>query len=251
MTRSAETWSLLRRARLASVGLKEESITALHLLAFNEAGIEGFYVRAVGRQDERTIGADYELWFGDRGGRWLGMRVQAKRLDHQENFRDLIYLPKGSSIPQSRALLDSCRGLNLLPTYCLYVYSEAFLEPQHGCSLLSPLIVSAFPPNSKVTLEQVSRCLVPWTLLACTGRGGWHPVRPHRGLTHTILEGWTSAMGYGHQNRPRELDTNDDWQVFARQSFTTARPDMSWRSWKTAHWPMKVNCRKVIWAGSS
>lgn len=224
MARSSETWSLLRRARLASVGLKEESITDLHLLAFNEAGIEGFFVRAISRQEERAIGADYEWWFGDRGGRWLGIRVQAKRVDHREAFRALNYLPAGASIPQSRTLLETCRNLNMLPTHCLYVYSEAFLEPLHGCSLLSPLIVSAFPVNSKVALEQVNRCLVPWTLLVCTERHRWQPTLNGRGLPDIVLDGWANAMGYGHENRPRELDANDGWQVFTRQPFTSNPP---------------------------
>jgi len=224
MARSTETWSLLRRARLANVGLKEESITDLHLLAFNEAEIEGFLVRAVSRQEERASGADYEWWFGDRSGRWLGMRVQAKRVDHKENLRALNYHPSGASVPQSRALLDTCRELNLLPTYCLYVYSEAFLEPLHGCSLLSPLIVSAFPTNAKVTLEQVNRCLVPWTLLVCTERGRWQPMLKGRNLTDVVLEGWTNAMGYCHENRPRDLDVSDGWQPFGREPFTTNPP---------------------------
>ncbi len=224
MARSTETWSLLRRARLAGVGLKEESITDFHLLAFNEASIEGFSVRAISRQEERASGADFEWWFGDRGGRWLGMRVQAKRVDHQENFRALNYHPSGATVPQSLALLDTCTKLNLLPVYCIYVYSEAFLEPLHGCSLLSPLIVSRFPRNVKVTLEQVSRCLVPWTLLVCTERGRWHPTRSSRSLTDIALEGWVDAMGYGHGNLPRELDTGDDWRSFGRAPFTANPP---------------------------
>jgi hypothetical protein len=208
MARSVETWSLLRRARLVNVSFKEESITDLHLLAFSEAGIEGFSVQGISRQDERANGADYEWWFGDRSGRWLGMRVQAKRVDHKETLRALNYLPAGATITQSRALMDTCLKLNMLPTYCLYLYSGAFLEPLHGCSLLSPFIVSAFKPNSKITLAQVNRCLVPWTLLVCTERSKWQPISNDPSLTDVVLEGWRNAMGYGYENRPRDLEVS-------------------------------------------
>jgi hypothetical protein len=224
MTRSVETWTLLRRARAANLGFKEESITDMHLLAFKECGLEGFDVHSFTRQDERANGADYEFWFLDRTGTSLGVRVQAKRVDNNEDLKALNYLPTTATSTQSQTLLDVCRKEDMLPAYCIYVYSEAFLEPGHGCSLLSPWIVSAFPSNRTVSLEKVNYSLVPWSVLVCRSRGKWDSPTAAPSLTCVVAQAWRSAIGYGHEHRPPEIEVSDEWQSFGRDIFKASPP---------------------------
>lgn len=222
IARSTETWQLLRRSWFAGVSLKEESITDLHLLAFSECKLDNFLIRAISRVEERAIGADYEMWFGDRNGGWLGIRIQAKRVDHKDHIRALNYLPNGTNESQCQALLRRCKHDRTLPAYCLYVYSNVSLEPLNGCSLISPFVVSRYKPNQSVDLTMLLWHLVPWTVLVC--RPFALPYQQSLSLPQTVLRGWIHLMEMPHQGETGQSTNDTPWQEFVSDSLITDPP---------------------------
>lgn len=147
---SLETWDSLRRCWDYGHQLGEESVTDFNLLKIKEWEPE-VLTKSFTRRGERKSGGDWEWWFGDDTGLWIGIRIQAKiiRLSHQD-FHHLHYpiiiekkLPGSKTIEtittsQTEILIESSRTAEktVYPLYCLYCFWEdEDIEVSHSCSL--------------------------------------------------------------------------------------------------------------------
>lgn len=182
-TRSRAAWRLIRRGQAAGVRAGEETITNLTLLELSLLRSAGVVVRSFSKAQERSLGADWEMWLGGDTGSWLGLRVQAKAIDLRSlEFPHLHYRSKAAPLFQSDTLIHrALAGIPpRLPLYVLYTYAprgvlrawpcgsyrrEAGL---FGCSLVSAFQVRALRlAGGKRLLIDLAAHMYPWHCLVC------------------------------------------------------------------------------------
>ncbi|MBF0271839.1 MAG: hypothetical protein HQL98_07240 [Magnetococcales bacterium] len=95
----------------------EESITDWFLYSLTKHIPYVRYHKFTRREEGKTTGADWEWWFID-GCAGIGLRVQAKRLDKNDNYPSLAYANKYGL--QIDTLIKDAHAKNLLPFYALY-----------------------------------------------------------------------------------------------------------------------------------
>src|SRR5690242_9764156 len=101
-------WDLIEAGQTARVRAAEETLTNLLLIRATLERAPGFRIRAFTRQEERLSGADWEMWLGNRGGPWLGIRVQAKAVDLAGlEYPHLHFRGKNAALFQSDALISA------------------------------------------------------------------------------------------------------------------------------------------------
>ncbi|ESZ60191.1 hypothetical protein NL532_25805 [Mesorhizobium sp. C120A] len=173
-------WRQIADADRHGLAFSEETITETILLDLQREHPEEVRLRAFTKREEKNNGADWEWWIG-RPGRWLGMRIQAKRLAlPREEFKQLqSYGRKNGSPPQIDVLIAEAAKHSLNPGYCLYIHSRKWptlrawpvygfvgggpLSPQ-GCLLASANAVKATGSNA---LTRIAPVAVPWHLMVC------------------------------------------------------------------------------------
>ncbi|TIQ40908.1 MAG: hypothetical protein E5X49_21160 [Mesorhizobium sp.] len=185
-------WRQIADADRAGLAFSEETITETILLDLQREHPEEVRLRAFSKREEKNNGADWEWWIG-RPGRWLGMRMQAKRLAlPREEFKQLQgYGRKKGSPPQIEVLIAEAAKYRINAGYCLYIHSKKWptlrawpvygfigggpLSPQ-GCLLAEAKAVRATGSNA---LTKIAPVAVPWHLIVChcssgvfNGRGG-------------------------------------------------------------------------------
>jgi len=79
---AAHTWSFLARGDRYKLLPGEETITDVNLLGLKEAKPSLVYTDKYTRYREGKVTGDWEWWIADSRG-WLGLRIQAKKLDPQ------------------------------------------------------------------------------------------------------------------------------------------------------------------------
>ncbi len=176
-------WYTITLSRDISFQLKEETFTDGNLFMLKLRHPDEIYVEAFNKIEEGANGADWEWWINDRGGRWLGLRVQAKIINLKEDeFAHLHYQGK-NSIPQSEKLIMQAEANKLfpcIPVYCLYlttdisditIYPDPLAASLHGCSILSAFQVKGFRATKEKRLEYLWPFLKPWHSLICHNPG--------------------------------------------------------------------------------
>ncbi|MDC7762665.1 helix-turn-helix transcriptional regulator [Priestia aryabhattai] len=144
---SGYIWDLLKDANEFGLSIREETITETSLLHIKKMIPKNFFVQQISTQIENKIGADWE-WFVIKEDKWLGFRVQAKRLsvtDDNAKYKTLHYTPgvKDKEKPvEKKVKKNQCQNLILsswkeerIPLYCFYNY------------LPNNLIKKLFAPN--------------------------------------------------------------------------------------------------------
>jgi hypothetical protein len=183
--RSIRTWVELLHAYRAAITLNEESITDYHLLEIQLA--HPFEVRThkfSKWRESRASGADWEWWIGGMYHQWIGLRIQAKKID----FATGTYpgLPRKSwHKRQVDRLIESSAHDGVSPHYCFYTSRDeppdtfecrcgAVLTSSYarGCSIHPAAHVRALIDAGHDRVDQIIPGSVPWSCLFCCPRWG-------------------------------------------------------------------------------
>ncbi len=131
---SINTWRLMESGHIHSMPPSETTITDINLLNLrSHGGHQISVVKFSAQQEGRTTGADWEWWFGSANS-WIGLRVQAKRLDiRSQRYRGLGQ--RNSLGLQNDILINDARSRQLTPIYAFYNYLQhpEPLVPWHLC----------------------------------------------------------------------------------------------------------------------
>jgi len=178
---AVQTWSRLEQAEQTGLSWSEETNTETILLELMSRHPANVLVKSFTKHEEALNGADWEWWLGSPG-HWLGMRVQAKRIQlAQEKFNKLQrYKPRKLGQLQIDSLINAAATDRLIPAYCLYVCSRRWPRvgfwppnPSLGFGRLSPsgcLIghAQAIRAVRSDALSKLAFILLPWHLLVCS-----------------------------------------------------------------------------------
>jgi hypothetical protein len=180
---ACETWNMLKKAKELSCPYGEETITDVNLhqliMYQNEYPTEssGLKIKIWNKIQEGHHGGDWEWWFTGTSKQWFGIRIQAKILNHSDNFEHLHYRTK--KIFQRNRLIQKCREEGLMPLYCLYCYWEKDMMSypvswkcekhegieEFGCSLIDAYKICEIYPKKHLT--DVLENMIPWHCLFC------------------------------------------------------------------------------------
>jgi hypothetical protein len=174
-------WRDIADADDAGLAFSEETITETILLELHRDHRERIRVKAFSKAEEKRNGSDWEWWIG-RPGRWLGMRVQAKRISLPEeafNRLQTYGATKRGGTRQIDALIAAAAHDRLNAVYCFYVHSRKWptmrawpvynalgggpISPQ-GCFVAEAGAVRSTKANA---LSKVAPVCLPWHLLVC------------------------------------------------------------------------------------
>lgn len=199
-----DTWKNITDSRLASMPLKEESITDFNMLHLKLAIPHRVTIQTFTRKEEGINGADWEWWF-HHGRQWLGFRVQSKILNiRNERFDHLHFskTKKGVTTFQNDLLITHSRSFPAkIPIYCLYTQTPdptrltnwtcgTFGVNKHlyGCSLLSAYVVRSLRSTKVNQLAHPDSILKPWhCLVCCQGYGGTTPIEKMHNYAKTLF----------------------------------------------------------------
>jgi len=133
------------------------------------------------RQRENVVGADWEWWFTS-GGYWLGLRIQAKKLDQ----RSMAYLKLDETDKRGRKQIEvlieraSASTPKRIPMYVFYNYWDVTtFRPRWkcqcygkdykmlGCSISHAERILKIVTNNKKGIRDIARYMYPWSCLLC------------------------------------------------------------------------------------
>lgn len=115
-------WNSLRTARVHGLKIGEESITDFLVLQLKKQAKGTYFIESFTRPEEKTTGADWELWLTGPSRRWLGLRVQAKVISiDATRYPQLHYRRKDGTYQVDQLVRDATKH-RATPLYCLYSY---------------------------------------------------------------------------------------------------------------------------------
>lgn len=174
-------WKALRTARQHESKIGEESITDFLVLRMKELAKGAYYIESFTRPQEKTTGADWELWFSGPSGKWLGLRVQAKVISIDgKRYAQLHYKRKDGTFQVDQLVADAKKH-GAVPLYCLYSYWKttdsgkpswpcgSFKKNSRlfGASWMAVKDVQALKPTGLDTLKAIAKSLHPFHCLFC------------------------------------------------------------------------------------
>ncbi len=174
-----KVWNWLKISHLTNIKISEESITDFILLDLQSKHPKEIITKKFSRFQESKIGADWEWWFNS-GNNWLGLSIQAKKLD----VRNLEYpeLNKSKGEKQLDALINTSfsRKPKTIPLYVFYNYwtPYKYLPPGYcsfdeshlnilGCSIVYALKIKELLNKNRNKLKDIARYMYPWSCLSC------------------------------------------------------------------------------------
>lgn len=188
------TWNRIRMSVPTGIIISEESITDYNLLDLQIKHPDELQTRKIARKREARIGADWEWWLGS-DSLWIGLRVQAKRIDLQ-NF---IYRNLNKTNIYGRQidlLIKNSINNNppMIPIYVFYNYwNDNVFDPPWlcqtypksvqmlGCSISHAIYVKAILDKGSEKVQDVMRAMYPWScLVCCRGFSKENKVLPYR-----------------------------------------------------------------------
>jgi len=178
-----QTWINLEYGRNAGHQLLEETITDINLLHLKLQHPEVITV-SFNKSEEGKNGADWEWWFYDFSGNWVGFRIQAKVLDFRtRGFNQLYYHKDKSSLSQCDKLIVNAKldpKHPRLPFYVLYLEDDILpdltVHPTvtdirtFGCSVVSAYQIKDLKSTKTTNLSDWDAELLPWKNLVCDSR---------------------------------------------------------------------------------
>lgn len=177
-------WTTLRDAARLRTSVGEESITDIAMLTLARHCRRQVTVHKFTKAEEKVRGADWEWWLR-LGGLWLGMRVQAKRIDvRRQEYLKLEHTVKTKGrrpVRQVNRLILDARskihgGPRRIPLYCFYNYFDENPHPsaaQFGCSIASAYSIKPLVESKPVKRHrtEVQPFCHPWHHLVCDWDG--------------------------------------------------------------------------------
>nr|WP_138429071.1 DUF6615 family protein [Fodinibius saliphilus] len=208
------TWDVLQKGRGVDYQIGEETITDFNVLELKTRHSGKIFTKTFTKAKEGKTGADWEWWFRDKNGLWLGFRVQAKIIELESSkFAHLHYYTKkkganGNSfrVYQSDKLVE--RALNnspkRIPLYCLYAQwpnnsvrinwrcgTFGPTPESFGCSILSAFKVINFRNQNETNkLSEIINDLSPWHCLVCCQGYSYN----NDGLVTKIYNYWRNVI---------------------------------------------------------
>lgn len=180
MKQAVWTWEQIRQGTVTGIKFSEETITDVNLQELQRSHPQEIRTRKCSRHVESINGADWEWWLHSHDW-WLGLRVQAKKIDPQR----LIYrnLDKKSRTNRQIELLTDKALRNqppMIPVYVLYNYWDVRKHdpPWHcgtyakmiemlGCSICHAMSLKHIMDQGFMDLEMISGQMYPWSCLVC------------------------------------------------------------------------------------
>ena len=168
------TSEIIQRGFSTRLGILEETITDMNLIAIAQRHSDYVVTRKFSRKEEGSqSGADW-LWCIGEPGAWFSLLVQAKVIHpHTSICRFLDY----RSGEQRRLLTQFARHYRLFPVYCLYscipdgTYPDAKLLPslayieasEWSCALIAPKYVRLLVERDQKKQFELLRYGIPWS----------------------------------------------------------------------------------------
>ena len=178
------TWENIRDGIATVIVLGENTLTENNLLEIQRRHPDEVRLFKFDQIREGTeTGADWEWWLTNhRQNKWMGLRVQAKKLNCDKLTYDAINHRTQKNGPQINLLISNANDNGLVPLYCFYNYFPAqnqttflsrcgsYREPTElmGCTLASAQGVNRIRPlkHRKQLAKLEGKCL-PWHCLVC------------------------------------------------------------------------------------
>jgi hypothetical protein len=117
---AARTWDFLAEGASYKILPGEETLTDINLIELKRTLPPLIYTEKFTRYREgRDTAADWEWWIGDRDT-WLGLRVQAKRLDPYTQRYELFAGDRRKALKQGDQFMEAALSgtERLYPVYC-------------------------------------------------------------------------------------------------------------------------------------
>ena len=130
--------------------------------------------------DEKLTGADWEWWLTN-GASWLGLLIQAKRLDPKSHrYKQIKHKVGKAKTPQIELLIATAAGKGIDPLYFFYNYSPSpqaaftwncckhpLKGRQYGCTAAHAFAVKQMLNRGGAGLPKMSQISLPMRCLVC------------------------------------------------------------------------------------
>jgi hypothetical protein len=207
--RSDWTYWILAHVEAFEMTVGEETLTDMNLLYLRSSTDPAqLRISQVNKKTEKKSGADWEWWFSAGPGKWVGLAVQAKKLDYKKHRYQNVKLD------QCVALIQTAeeRRPPLTPIYVFYSAPATNDPPELlGCrcvpaSKVREYLSSSSPPP-KLMFDFVMKNGTEWSQLA--KRPSDESAADAAVRTLTELNGGTVPAGLVARPAPSEmLDQN-------------------------------------------
>ena len=222
IAQSSDTWFRIRNGRLTRIYISEESITDYNLLTLQMKHPHQISTQKFTKHMESIHGADWEWWLGSKAG-WLGLRVQAKKL----NSRTLRYsgLDHVTSKGRQIDLLINHSMSGYPPKIPIYVFYNYWDTRRHvppwlccsyhraydmlGCGLSDAHLIRATLNQGNKDLKHISSTMYPWSCLVCCHQNSQK--RKNRPLANRTLSFFA--------NMPQKIPKEPDFKPYEEQRF--------------------------------
>jgi hypothetical protein len=177
---ATRTWDLLSEGSFYKLIPGEETLTDLNLLELKRQLPFLIYTEKFTRYREgKVTAADWEWWIASQDN-WLGLRIQAKRLDPVTQRYELFRSDPSKAVAQADMLIEAAaRGPErLYPLYCMY-NANCPTPPDppcspgrpdgrvYGCTLLPARIVRDLVDQGLSAYTDFAPYAIPWSCLFC------------------------------------------------------------------------------------
>jgi len=186
---AVKTWHWIRVGKLTGINISEESITDFNLLELQVKHPYEIVTWKFTRWKESIVGADWEWWLGS-GGYWLGLRVQAKKiepekLEYPTLDKENKSLKRNKPVKQINLLIRNAFNNQppMVPVYVFYNYWDVNkfdppwlcidypkLVEMLGCAVSNAFAVKAILDKGSKKLEDIAKISYPWSCLVCCKR---------------------------------------------------------------------------------
>jgi len=214
-------WDQLRWDHKKRFGLTEPHLTESVLAAISAITLTKVRVRKFSTNVEGLVtGADWEWWLGSPGN-WVGMRVQAKKIDtHLLTYPELNHTSAKTKVRQVDRLISNAQKAGLLPLYCFYNYWRTpssdpnwpcgTFQPDRelwGCSIAPAEAVRACVNSGRNGIADLATVSRPWMCLVCCPAFSDHRDLASRVFSYVskiLLPGITFPIDANDRNAPPE-----------------------------------------------
>lgn len=174
------TWDFISEGAAYKLLPGEETLTDINLIELKRNVSALVYTEKFSRYREgRQTNADWEWWIADEHG-WLGLRVQAKKLDPGTMAYEAFRGDRAKAIDQAEKLVEvsTAGSSRLYPVYCFYnADCPVPATPPCMTGINDPRVYGvtvAAAPQVKRLLEagafaydEIADSAIPWSCLFC------------------------------------------------------------------------------------
>ncbi|MGE0772520.1 MAG: DUF6615 family protein [Cyclobacteriaceae bacterium] len=175
------TWDKISESRKVGYQLKEETITDLNILELKKRLGRRILTIPFNKFDEGKNGADWEWWFKDKAGFWIGVRVQAKIINIKTDDFEHLHYKRKRKFQSEKIIKEALKAKPpRFPLYALYTQWDdntilanwtcrSFPKyfDLYGCSTISAFNVYKRRTTIEKDLKSLLVDMRPWHCLVC------------------------------------------------------------------------------------